>query len=202
MSGTKMQAMILERPGAALELASVERPEPSSDQVLIQVEACAVCRTDLHVLDGELSNPKLPLILGHEIVGIIRQAGASVKGLHEGDRVGVPWLGRTCHNCKECLSGRENLCQRASFTGYTIDGGYAEFSVANAEYCFPIPEQYSAAEAAPLLCAGLIGWRSYKMAGALAATMSSRPALTAGDTIDRSISRLGIYGFGAAGHII
>jgi alcohol dehydrogenase, propanol-preferring len=165
--------MLLDAPGRPLRAAEVPAPEPRRGEVLIRVEACGVCRTDLHVADGELPHPKLPLILGHEIVGRIVATGA---------RVGVPWLGRTCGTCRYCASGRENLCGEARFTGYDLDGGYAELAVADARFCFPIPESASPAEAAPLLCAGLIGWRSLVLAG--------------------DGARLGIYGFGAAAHII
>jgi propanol-preferring alcohol dehydrogenase len=146
------------------------------------VAACAVCRTDLHVVDGELSNPKLPLVPGHEIVGRVEEVGAGVTNFQVGDRVGIPWLGWTCGECEYCLSARENLCERARFTGYTIDGGYAEFTVAAARFAFPIPDTFDDVSAAPLLCAGLIGYRSLRKAG--------------------DAKRLGIYGFGAAAHII
>jgi propanol-preferring alcohol dehydrogenase len=149
---------------------------------LLQVRCCGVCRTDLHVCDGELPDPKLPLILGHEIVGEVVERGAGVDRFAVGARVGVPWLGATCGTCTYCLSGRENLCDRARFTGYHLDGGYAEYTLARAEYCFPIPDFYTDAQAAPLLCAGLIGYRSLRMAG--------------------DARRLGIYGFGAAAHIV
>ncbi len=177
-----MRAMVLERPGA--ELREVERPQPNPgpEQVLIQVRACGICRTDLHVVDGELPNPKLPLIPGHEIVGMVVKSGERVDRFRPGDRVGVPWLGRTCGVCRYCTSRRENLCDQPSFTGYTIDGGYAKFTVADARYCFPVPAVFSDAEAAPLFCAGLIGYRSLVMAG--------------------DARRLGIYGFGAAAHIV
>jgi propanol-preferring alcohol dehydrogenase len=174
--------MILRTPGSLLQEVDLPAPVPSPDQVLIRVHACGVCRTDLHVLDGELPRPKLPIILGHEIVGVVVQKGERVEHIAVGDRVGVPWLGRTCERCAYCLSGRENLCDQARFTGYTLDGGYAEFAVASHQYCFPLPSTYSDADAAPLLCAGLIGYRSLVMAG--------------------DAKRLGIYGFGAAAHII
>jgi propanol-preferring alcohol dehydrogenase len=177
-----MRAMILESPRQPLVAKDVPRPAPKSDQLLVRVAACAVCRTDLHVLDGELPNPKLPLILGHEIVGRVEQIGAEVRGFEVGQRVGIPWLGWTCGKCKFCLTNRENLCERARFTGYTIDGGYAEFTVADARFCFPIPDAYEDVAAAPLLCAGLIGYRCLRKAG--------------------NARRLGIYGFGAAAHII
>ncbi len=179
----KMRAMVLETPRAPLRLMEMPIPRPGAGQVLIRVRACGVCRTDLHVVDGELEHPKLPLILGHEIVGTVIALGALVDRYRIGDRVGVPWLGFTCGHCRYCLQGRENLCERALFTGYTLDGGYAEYTVADQRYCFGIPESYSDAEAAPLLCAGLIGYRSYRMAG-------------------EGIENLGIYGFGAAAHII
>ncbi len=177
-----MRAMILEAPGAGLREANLPRPEPGPDQLLVQVHACGVCRTDLHVVDGELPNPKLPLVPGHEIVGTVIQRGEQVDRFREGDRVGVPWLGRTCGACSYCIGGRENLCDSPGFTGYTLDGGYAEYTLADHRFCFPIPAGYGDADAAPLLCAGLIGYRSLVLAG--------------------SAQRLGIYGFGAAAHII
>lgn len=177
-----MRAMILEKPGRPLYLREVPAPAPGSNEVLIRIQACAVCRTDLHVVDGELPKPALPLIPGHEIVGVVIGSGRNAKRFKPGHRVGVPWLGRTCGKCKFCKSGRENLCDRAEFTGYTRNGGYAEFTVADERFCFPIPGDYSDAHAAPLLCAGLIGFRS------LAKTGNAR--------------RLGIYGFGAAAHIV
>jgi alcohol dehydrogenase, propanol-preferring len=177
-----MRAMILEKPGQPLRAVDFPKPRPGVNEILLQIHACAVCRTDLHVVDGELPNPKLPLVPGHEIVGTIVEKGSRVERFQSGDRVGVPWLGWTCGECEFCRGGRENLCDRAKFTGYTLDGGYAEFTVADERFCFPIPKNYSAAEAAPLLCAGLIGYRS------LAKTGDAR--------------RLGIYGFGAAAHIV
>jgi alcohol dehydrogenase, propanol-preferring len=177
-----MRAMLLEAPRQPLRAADIPAPKPETTQVLVKVSACAVCRTDLHVVDGELPNPKLPLVPGHEIVGVIAEKGAGVRRFKIGDRVGIPWLGWTCGECEFCRSGRENLCDRARFTGYTLDGGYAEFAVADERFCFPIPKSYSDAEAAPLLCAGLIGYRSLVKTG---------PA-----------KRLGIYGFGAAAHIV
>jgi propanol-preferring alcohol dehydrogenase len=177
-----MRAMMLEAPGHPLRAADVPMPRPGDTQVLLKVAACGVCRTDLHVVDGELPHPKLPLIPGHEIVGTVVENGTRARRFKSGDRVGVPWLGWTCGECAFCRSDRENLCDRARFTGYTLDGGYAEFTVADERFCFPIPENYSDAEAAPLLCAGLIGYRS------LAKTGNAR--------------RLGFYGFGAAAHII
>src|SRR5262245_45534080 len=154
-----MRAMVLAAPQTSLQERDVPKPRPGSDQVLLKVQACAVCRTDLHVVDGELTEPKLPLIPGHEIVGTVEAKGEQVDRLAIGDRVGVPWLGHTCGVCRYCRSGRENLCDQARFTGYQGDGGYAEYTVADANYCFPIPEGYTAASAAPLLCAGLIGYR-------------------------------------------
>jgi propanol-preferring alcohol dehydrogenase len=177
-----MRAMVLDRAGEPLEEREVATPEPAAGQVGLAVTACAVCRTDLHVVDGELPDPKLPLILGHEIVGRVETVGGGVEHLTVGDRVGVPWLGWTCGACDYCRSGRENLCARAKFTGYTLDGGYAEHTVADARYCFPIPEGFADLQAAPLLCAGLIGYRSLRAAG--------------------DARRLGLYGFGAAAHII
>ncbi len=174
--------MLLETPGQPLRPADVPVPSPGPAQVLLRVRACGVCRTDLHVADGELPDPKLPLILGHEIVGVVEACGAGVERFAPGDRVGVTWLGWTCGTCRYCRSGRENLCDYARFTGYQLDGGYAEYTVADERYCFPIPSRYGDVEAAPLLCAGLIGYRSLVAAG---------PG-----------ERLGIYGFGAAAHII
>src|SRR5438128_4937217 len=180
----QMRAMILDAPRRLLRAADIPRPEPRPGQVLLAVKACGVCRTDLHVLDGELPDPTLPLILGHEIVGTVTATGGGpgVERFGIGDRVGVPWLGWSCGECRYCRSGRENLCERARFTGYQIDGGYAELTVADERYCFPLPEQYSDSEATPLLCAGLIGARSLRMAG--------------------DARRLGLYGFGAAAHLI
>ena len=177
-----MLAMVLDAPGHALEPRHLPTPVPAQGQVLVRVTACAVCRTDLHVVDGELTDPKLPIIPGHEIVGRVAAVGAGVERLAIGDRVGVPWLGWTCGECRFCRSGQENLCPRARFTGYQIDGGYAEYTVADARYCFPIGDAGSDAHAAPLLCAGLIGYRTLRMAG--------------------DAERLGIYGFGAAAHIV
>jgi propanol-preferring alcohol dehydrogenase len=177
-----MRAMVLEKPGAALRLAQLPQPTYGADDILLRVHACGVCRTDLHILDGELSAPKLPLIPGHEIVGTIVARGGNVTRFNIGQRVGVPWLGRTCGHCRYCTSGRENLCDEARFTGYTLNGGYAEYAAADQRYCFAIPENYSDAEAAPLLCAGLIGYRALSAAG--------------------DAQRIGIYGFGAAAHII
>ncbi|MHB9074859.1 MAG: zinc-dependent alcohol dehydrogenase family protein [Desulfobaccales bacterium] len=177
-----MRAMVLEKPGQPLTLLEVPVPAPAPEQVLIRVHACGVCRTDLHVVDGELPHPKLPLILGHEIVGTVVEVGSAVKQFKLGDRIGVPWLGFTDGTCRYCLKGLENLCDNPKFTGYTLDGGYAEYTVADQRYSFAIPESYSDAEAAPLLCAGLIGYRSYRMAAAAG-------------------KHLGIYGFGAAAHI-
>lgn len=178
-----MRAMVLEAPGQKLRELEIPRPVPGPGQVLLRVRACAVCRTDLHIVDGELTRPKLPLVPGHEIVGVVEGDGEGP--LRVGDRVGVPWLGWTCGVCAYCLTGRENLCDRARFTGYDIDGGYAEYCVADARYCFPIPRPYDDAHAAPLLCAGLIGYRAWRFAG--------DPTVT---------RRLGIYGFGAAAHLV
>ena len=174
-----MRGMVLVEPRRPLDLRELPDPRPQAGQVLLRVRACGVCRTDLHIADGELPDPKLPLVPGHEIVGIVEEgAGRFARGT----RVGVPWLGWTCGVCVYCRSGRENLCERARFTGYQIDGGYAELTVADERYCFPLPEQYSDSEATPLLCAGLIGARSLRMAG--------------------DARRLGLYGFGAAAHLI
>jgi alcohol dehydrogenase, propanol-preferring len=177
-----MRAQVLTEPRRPLIAADLPPPQPGLHQVLIAVRACAVCRTDLHVYDGELANPKLPLVLGHEIIGTVVEAGADVDRWAPGDRVGVPWLGWTCGICAFCRSGRENLCDRARFTGYQIDGGYAELTVADERYCFAIDSGYSDVEAAPLMCAGLIGYRTLRMAG------------------DATV--IGIYGFGAAAHIV
>ena len=174
--------MVFTGVGAALEEKDVPRPVAGPGQVRLRVSACGVCRTDLHIIDGELSEPKLPLVLGHQIVGIVRDLGPGVTRFVEGQRVGVPWVGWTCGQCNYCRSGRENLCDRARFTGYTIDGGFAEETVADERYCFPIPEGYPDLQAAPLLCAGLIGYRSLMLAG--------------------DAEKLGLYGFGAAAHII
>jgi alcohol dehydrogenase, propanol-preferring len=177
-----MQAMVLDRPGLPLKPAELEVPEPGAGQILIKVAACGVCRTDLHIFDGELHHPKLPLVLGHEIVGHVEALGPGVEEFAIDDRVGVPWLGWTDGTCFYCRRGEENLCDHPRFTGYQIDGGYAGYTVADARYAFKLPEAYSEAEAAPLLCAGLIGYRSLKLAG--------------------DPKRLGIYGFGAAAHIV
>jgi propanol-preferring alcohol dehydrogenase len=177
--------MILERTGESLRDSDLPTPTPSAGQLLLRVRACAVCRTDLHVVDGELPRPKLPLVPGHEIIASVEAIGTEVDGFHVGDRVGVPWLGWTCGVCEYCTSGRENLCPNARFTGYDLDGGYAQCCVADARFCFPVPDHYSDAHAAPLLCAGLIGYRSLRMVGE-----------------PEQIRRLGIYGFGAAAHIV
>lgn len=177
-----MHAMILDAASRTLRPAEVPAPLPGEDEVLLKITACGVCRTDLHVIDGELAHPKHDLIPGHEIVGVVAGKGARAERYALGQRVGVPWLGRTCGCCAYCKSGRENLCDQAQFTGYTLDGGYAQYAVANQRYCFALPDGYDDAEAAPLLCAGLIGYRSLVAAG--------------------DAQRLGIYGFGAAAHII
>jgi propanol-preferring alcohol dehydrogenase len=187
-----MRAMVLERPRTPLVMRERSAPEPGSGEILIEVAACGVCRTDLHVVDGELPNPKLPIVPGHEIVGRVAALGAGVAGLAIGERVGVPWLGFTCGVCPYCRSGRENLCDRPLFTGYTRDGGYATRALADARYCFPLPERRDDAEVAPFLCAGLIGWRSYRMAGAGEGTGAEGTGPQA----------LGLYGFGAAAHIL
>lgn len=177
-----MRAMIHYQPGTPLRMVDVPVPQAGRGAILIEVEACGVCRTDLHLIDGELPHPALPVIPGHEIVGRIAAIGHGVTDFLPGQRVGVPWLGWTCGTCHFCISGRENLCDGARFTGYQIDGGYAEYAVADARYCFPLPDVGDAALLAPLLCAGLIGYRALRLAG------ESR--------------RLGIYGFGAAAHIV
>jgi alcohol dehydrogenase, propanol-preferring len=177
-----MRAMVLERAGEPLVARETRPPEPGEGQVRMRVLACGVCRTDLHVIDGELADPKLPLVLGHQIVGEVEALGPGVEGIGTGERVGVPWLGWTCGECRFCTSGRENLCPNARFTGYQLDGGYAEAAVADERFCFPLPDAADPVPTAPLLCAGLIGWRSLKMTG--------------------DSERLGIYGFGAAAHIV
>ena len=187
MAPSIMQAMVLKAAREPLRAAEVAVPAPGPVQILIEVAACGVCRTDLHIFDGELPQPKLPLILGHEIVGRVAALGGDADGFVVGDRVGVPWLGGTDGTCSYCRRGQENLCDNPRFTGYQIDGGYAEFTVADARYVLKLPEGYSDAEAAPLLCAGLIGYRSLKLAGA---------------PLAGEVSRLGIYGFGAAAHIV
>ena len=174
--------MVLQSPQRQLVSCEVPAPTVGRGQLLLRVVACAVCRTDLHVIDGELPNPKLPLIPGHEIVGRVEKVGEGVSGFSVGERIGVPWLGWTCGECKFCRSNRENLCERARFTGYTLDGGYAEFTAADARFCFRIPDAYDDVSAAPLLCAGLIGYRSLCMTG--------------------DAKRIGIFGFGAAAHIV
>lgn len=177
-----MRAMLLDAPRQRLRLAAIAVPTPGAGEVLIEVAACAVCRTDLHVVDGELTQPKLPLVPGHEIVGRVAAVGPGVERFRAGDRVGVPWLGWSCGRCGYCVAGRENLCAEARFTGYQIDGGYSEFTLADQRFCFAIPDSYTDVDAAPLLCAGLIGYRALRMAG--------------------DAMRLGLYGFGAAAHII
>ena len=177
-----MKALRLTAPGRALSCDEVPEPHPGPDQVLLEVLACGVCRTDLHVLDGELPDIDYPVIPGHEIVGRVARLGHAVRGLKVGDRVGVPWLASTCGTCRYCKLGLENLCERALFTGYTAPGGYAEYVASDARYCLPIPARYSDLEAAPLLCAGLIGYRAYRAAG--------------------DAARLGLYGFGAAAHLL
>jgi len=178
-----MRAMLLEKQREPLKLAAVPIPEPSEGQVLLRVSTCGVCRTDLHILDGDLAEPKLPLILGHQVVGTVAGLEAGVSRFSLGQRIGVPWLGYTDSTCRYCLRGQENLCDNLKCTGYTLDGGFAEYAVADERFCFPLPPVYTDIEVAPLLCAGLIGYRTYRMAG-------------------EHVERLGIYGFGAAGHII
>ena len=174
--------MVLERPREPLKEVELPDPEPGPGQVLIAVHACGVCRTDLHIFDGELSEPKLPLVMGHQIVGTVAAAGEGAERFAVGERVGVPWLGWTCGECRYCLSGRENLCDRARFTGYDLDGGYAELAVADERFCFPVPAGYPDLQAAPLLCAGLIGYRALRLLG--------------------EAERIGFYGFGASAHIL
>jgi alcohol dehydrogenase, propanol-preferring len=177
-----MRAMVLEAPGQPLQYRTLPERSPGPGEVLVKVAACGVCRTDLHVVDGDLTEPRLPIIPGHEIVGRIAAIGADVETFALGDRVGIPWLGHTCGRCSFCRTGQENLCDAPLFTGYQIDGGYADYTLAEAAYCFPLPANYSDAAAAPLLCAGLIGHRALRMAG--------------------DAKRLAIYGFGAAAHIV
>jgi propanol-preferring alcohol dehydrogenase len=186
-----MRAMVLDRARTYLTLRDVPKPKPSRGELLVRVNVCAVCRTDLHIVDGELPNPKLPLILGHQIVGRVEEIGTAAVNpksktadpkFRVGDRVGIPWLGWTDGDCAYCRSNRENLCDNAKFTGYNIDGGYAEFTVADARYCFPLPDRYNDVDVAPLLCAGMLGYRSYRKTG--------------------DARRLGIYGFGNAAHLI
>jgi len=179
---SQMHAMVLERPGELLKARKLPLPVAADGELLLKVQACGICRTDLHVVDGELTEPHLPLVPGHQIVGVVESVGKGVHGFHPGDLVGVPWLGGTCGECKYCLSGRENLCDLAVFTGYQRNGGFAEYCTANAGFCFMVPEGYPATQAAPLLCAGLIGYRSLRLAGAG--------------------KKVGLYGFGAAAHIV
>lgn len=177
-----MRAMILNRVSQPLQLEELPIPKPQADRVLLKVSVCGVCRTDLHIIDGELDNPKLPLILGHQIVGTVIETGEQANKYSVGTRVGVPWLGHTCNSCRYCLAEQENLCDRALFTGYDLNGGYAEYVIADESFCFPIPEGFPNLQAAPLLCAGLIGYRSYRMI--------------------EDAKRIGFYGFGAAAHIL
>lgn len=177
-----MRAMVLEAANQPLKLEKLPKPFPHTHQVLVKVHACGICRTDLHVVHGELTHPVLPLVPGHQIVGEIEAVGEEVHGFAVGDRIGVPWLGASCGHCRYCLSGRENLCDNAQYTGYQLPGGFAEWCVADARFCFPIPAGYTDIQAAPLLCAGIIGYRAYKMTG--------------------TGKRLGLYGFGSAAHIL
>jgi alcohol dehydrogenase, propanol-preferring len=177
-----MRAMFLERQREPLRPAELPEPRPGSGQVLVSVRTCGVCRTDLHIADGDLTEPKLPLVPGHQIVGTVAEPGEGAERFAVGDRVGVPWLGWTCGECRYCLGGRENLCDRARFTGYDVDGGYAELAVADERFCFPVPEGYPDEQAAPLLCAGLIGYRALRLVG--------------------DAERVGFYGFGASAHIL
>lgn len=174
--------MVLEKQRQPLRLAELPEPTPGPGQVQLEVRACGVCRTDLHILDGDLAEPKLPLVMGHQIVGVVREAGEGAERFAPGDRVGVPWLGWTDGECRYCRGGRENLCDHAKFTGYDLDGGYAEVAVADERFCFPIPDGYPDLQAAPLLCAGLIGYRALRLVG--------------------EAERIGFYGFGAAAHIL
>lgn len=179
---TMMRAMVLTGPGEPLRLQQLPVPDPAAGQVLLRVTACGICRTDLHVVDGELTEPALPLVPGHQIVGTIEDLGAGVTGLRPGQRVGVPWLGGSCGHCWFCNHQRENLCDNARYTGYQIQGGFAEYTVANADYCFELPDRYQDLQAAPLLCAGLIGYRAYRLV--------------------EDAASIGLYGFGAAAHIL
>lgn len=178
--------MVLHKPGSSLKATELSVPAPAVGEIRLKVEACGVCRTDLHILDGELNDPKLPLVMGHQIVGTVDQPGASVTRFRVGQRVGVPWLGKTCQSCLFCTGGQENLCEQARFTGYHIDGGFAEFAVANEQFAFPLSEDYPAIQAAPLLCAGLIGYRSLRLCA----------------DPNREMKHLGLYGFGSAAHIL
>ncbi len=177
-----MQAMVLTKPQQPLQMQAVTLPNLKANEILVKVVVCGVCRTDLHVYDNELPDPKLPLILGHEIVGHIAEMGIAVKRFKTGDLIGIPWLGHTCGECIYCVNNQENLCDRAEFTGYTRDGGYAQYVIAEENYCFALPSKYDPVSLAPMLCAGLIGWRSYKLAG--------------------NFKRIGMYGFGVAAHIL
>ena len=182
MNSPLMHAMILESPHSLLQLREVPIPEPEEEQILVKVQTCAVCRTDLHIVDGELPLLERPLILGHQIVGIVAKLGPKATRFTLGQRVGVPWLGKTCGKCRFCLSNRENLCEKPLFTGYHLDGGYAEFCTANEKYCHTLPDTYSDLQVAPLLCGGLIGFRAFRMAG--------------------NSTKIGFYGFGSSAHII
>lgn len=177
-----MYAMLMELPGQKLIYTEMPKPTPNEDQILIKIHACGICRTDLHVVDSELKNPKLPLVPGHQIIGVVEKLGNKVKNFTMGQRIGVPWLGSSCRKCHFCLTGRENLCDNAQFTGYQIDGGFAEYCVADYQFCFPIPEGYPDHQAAPLFCAGVIGYRALLKTG--------------------NAKHLGIYGFGSAAHIL
>ena len=177
-----MRAMVLEKPGAPLTWTQIPMPRPGPEQLRLRVGACGLCRTDLHVADGDLREPKLPLVLGHQVVGVVESVGADVAGFRQGERVGVPWLGGACGACEFCLGGQENLCDEARYTGYQLDGGLAEFCVADARFCFRVPEGPTDRAVAPLLCAGLIGYRAYRMAG--------------------EARRLGFFGFGSAAHLL
>src|ERR1700722_2533268 len=177
-----MRAMVLEKIGDPLQLKEIPAPEPQKGQVRIKVHTCAICRTDLHLIDEELPNPSLPIVPGHQVIGIVDRVGEGVDHIHIGDRKGMPWLWKSCGICPFCSTERENLCNEASFTGYQVNGGYAEYCIANADYCFSVPEKYDDVHAAPLLCAGLIGYRAYRLAG--------------------FFKRIGFYGFGAAAHIL
>lgn len=181
MTGT-MRAMVLHAPNRPLVAETLPIPQPGAGEILLAVSACGICRTDLHVVDGELPEPRLPLVPGHQIVGVVRGVGAGVSGIAPGDRIGVPWLGGSCGRCRFCMDAHENLCDEARYTGYQVDGGFAQYAVARADYCFPIPPGYTDTQAAPLLCAGLIGYRAWRLL--------------------EGAERIGLYGFGAAAHIL
>jgi propanol-preferring alcohol dehydrogenase len=194
-----MKALVLEKQGQQPVMKDLAVPDPPAGQVRVKVRACGICRTDLHVMDGDLTEPKLPLVMGHQIVGVVDEVGEGVEHPAVGDRVGIPWLGSSCGRCEFCRTGRENLCDEAKYTGYTLDGGFAEYCLADPRFCFELPESYPDLQAAPLLCAGLIGYRSYRMA-------TVEPEMLSADDRDELPrpwrKRLGLYGFGSAAHIL